>query len=187
MAGDFQIDTRQFEKAILEYQKATKKEIPEILNRAGRDVAFRAAGKTPKASQAVIRADLLRDPHLVYALTSLKLKREGKGILPSPKFSEEVNKFIALRKSSSGFLRSGWATAIEKLGGHYRGMRTKKVHGWAKKASIVRFVTEIANTVPGIGKVGEKALAEAVNSVSRDKLSWARKRLAKIAQQHSAR
>lgn len=174
----------EFRTALLEYQNATGKDGVTILNRAGRNVAFRAASFTPKALASRIRADLNKDPHLVYALTSLALKKRGVGILKKPQFRAEVRKFINRRIASAGFLRAGWAPAIEALGGSFRGKKMGD-HGWASKASITHLITEIANTVPGIDKMGVRALNEAIDFVADDMLSYAHDLLAKRAKEHS--
>jgi hypothetical protein len=175
----------EFRRALLEYQQATLKDGAEILNRAGRNVAFRAASFTPISTAAKIRADLNKDPHLKYALTSLFLRKKGRGILKSPQFREAVRKFIARRVASRGYLRSGWAPAIEALGGSYRGRKVGKGHGWARKASMTHLVTEISNTVPGIDEMGVEALNEAIDFVAADMLEYAQGLLAKRAKEHS--
>jgi hypothetical protein len=174
----------EFQHALRTYQEATGKDGVTILNRTGRNVAFRAAAFTPKATAARIRSDLSKDPHLVYALTSLALRKQGIGIVPKPGFRQEVQKFIARRVASIGFLRAGWAPAIEALGGSFRG-RKMGVHGWASKATISRLITEIANTVPGIDKEGVFALISAVDYVAADMLEYAENLLAKTAREHS--
>lgn len=175
----------QFSAALREYKEATGKDEVEILNRAGRNVAFRAASFTPKATASRIRADLMKDPHLRYALTSLYLRKRGRGILKKPEFRQEVKKLIARRIASRAYLRSGWAPAVIALGGSFRGKKSDK--GWAKKASVLNLITEIANTVPGIDKVGVKALNEAIDFVAKDMLGYAQDLLAKRAREHSAR
>jgi hypothetical protein len=158
----------------------------DVLNRAGRNVAFRASQFTPAATVGKIRSDLNRDPHLKYALTSLALKKKGIGILPSPQFAKEVEKFVARRVASRAFLRSGWSAAIEALGGVYRGRNPGKGHGYATKASVYRFLTEIANTVPGIEKIGVAALKKAIDYVSQDMIDYANSLMVKRANAHSA-
>lgn len=175
----------QFVHALREYEKATHKDGETILNRAGLNVGYRAVQFTPIATAAKIRADLMRDDHMRYALTSLSLKKKGTGTLKSPQFREVVRKFIARRIASRGYLRSGWAPAIETLGGSYRGRKVGKGHGWATKASVLHLVTEIANTVPGIDKVGVEALNKAIDFVAADMLEYAQGLLAKRAKEHS--
>src|SRR5215467_1827253 len=110
-----QFDTKLFTKALVEYKKETGKDMVDVLNRAGKNVAFRAAQFTPAATVGKIRADLNREEHLKYALTSIALRKKGIGILPSPRFRKEVERFVARRVASRAFLRSGWAPAIEEL------------------------------------------------------------------------
>ena len=178
-------DHRLFTRALKEYQKETGKDMVDVLNRAGKNVAFRAAQFTPAATVGRIRSDLNRG-NLKYALTSLALRKKGIGILPAPQFAHEVEKFVARRIASRAFLRSGWATAIEALGGTYRGRKVGKSHGWATKANIYRWLTEIANTVPGIEKVGVAALKQAIDYVSVDMINYAQSLMVKRAAAHSA-
>lgn len=181
-----EFDTRQFSRALKEYHQATGKDMTEILNRSGRNVAYRAAQFTPAATAAKIRADLNHEPHLKYALTSLALKKKGIGTLKSPLFAREVERFVARRIASRAYLRSGWAPAIEALGGTYRGRMANNRHGWATKANILRWVTEIANTVPGIETVGVEPLKRAIDFVSEDMLNYANSLMVKRAREHSA-
>ena len=185
--SDFQVDTRELSKALRQYEAATKKEIPEILNRAARNIAYRAASYTPVAKPSRIRRDLERDPHLAFALTSIQLKKRGIGILEKPDFALAVKRFISHREAGSGFIRSGWAESIIALGGSFRGKRIGRGHGWAKKANLMRYIAEIANTVPGVDKIGKKALQEAVDFVSADMINYAQKKLQKAANKHSAK
>jgi hypothetical protein len=178
------LDLKQMTRALNEYKEATGKDGATVLNRAGRNVAYRAAQFTPVATPARIRADLNSDPHLKYALTSLYLKKKGRGILKSPQFQYEVDKFVARRVASRAFLRSGWAEAIIHLGGTYRGRRVGKGHGWAHTATASALATEIANTVPGIEEMGTVALQGAINFVAEDMLGWAHSILARTAKQH---
>lgn len=182
-----EFDSKLFTKALLEYEKETGKDMVDVLNRAGKNIAFRAAQFTPSATAGKIRADLNKEPHLKYALTSIALKKKGIGILKSPKFATEVKKLEARRIASRAFLRSGWVPAIEALGGSYRGRKVGKGHGWATKANVTRWVTEIANTVPGIEKVGTEALRKAIDFVSHDMIDYANSLMVKRAEAHSAR
>ncbi len=184
MKVDF--DTRLFSQALREYQDATQKDMVVVINRAARNVAYRAAQFTPVATAAKIRADLNKDGHLKYALTSIALKKKGIGKLKSPAFAREVELFVARRIASRTFLRSGWAPAVEALGGVFRGRKFGKGHGWATKATLHRLVSVIANTVPGIEQVGTVALQGAINFVAEDMLEFANSLLFKRAKEHSA-
>lgn len=181
-----QYDQKLFQQALREYQRETGKDMVDVLNRAGRNVAFRAAQFTPAATVGKIRADLNREPHLKYALTSIALRKKGIGILPSPQFRKEVEKFVARRVASRAFLRSGWANAVEYLGGTWRGRRVGRGHGYATRASVYRFLTEVANTVPGIERIGVPALKKAIDFVSQDMIDYANSLMVKRANAHSA-
>lgn len=181
------LDTRSFQKALQLYAKATRKDEVEILNRAGRNVAYRAAQKTPTTRAANIRAELKSDDHLAYALTSIMLKKKGVGILKKPQFRKEVSRFISQRAASAGYIRAGWAGAITALGGTYKGKKNRKNAGVGSKATVQRLIAEIINTVPGIDKVGVPALQEALRYVAADMKKYAERKMAQTAKQHSAR
>ncbi len=185
----------QFQDAINSYQEATQKDMVDVLNRAGRNVAYRAAQFTDVASAAKIRAELYRDPHLVYALTSLSLRKQGIGTLPKGAFQQEVEKFISRRQSSTRYLRSGWAQAIIDLGGTFRGSRlTRGTHGYGSKATLIELLAEIAwiidepndHKADSAEEVGMKALQKALDFVTQDMQQYAEEKMAKTAKDHSA-
>ena len=62
--SDLALDTSGFEHALRVYEQATGKSMANVLNRAGRNVAYRAAQATPAASKQQVKADLNRDAHL---------------------------------------------------------------------------------------------------------------------------
>lgn len=183
-----------FADALYQYERATKKDCVEILNRAALNIAYRAAQFTPVAEAADVRSQLFRDSHLVAALTSLSLKKRGIGRLPSPEFEREMKKFVTRRVGSRRYLRSGWAPAIVALGGSFKGSRlVKGIDGYGDRATAVSLLAEIAaiideptdGKVEGAETIGEKALNEAVEFVTEDLLSYAQERLARTAQDHS--
>jgi hypothetical protein len=178
------IDTRQFTRALREYQNATGKDCVEVLNRAGRNTAYRAAQRTPKATAGKIRGELMGSPTLRFALTRIALKKRGIHKVDRAAFAAEVRKFVSRRASSAGYIRSGWAPAIEALGGSFRGKKAGK--GYATKASVSRLITEIVNSVPGAEKVGAAALQQAINFVAADMISYAQTKFAAPAAKHSA-
>lgn len=188
------LNTDEFESALDAYEQATGKDSVEILNRAGLNVAYRAAQFTPVADAADIRSGLLSDPHLVYALTALSLKKRGIGKLPAPEFQAAVAAFIAQRVASRRYLRSGWFDAIRDLGGTVRGDEFKGSHGFANKATVINLLTEIAwilDEANGVKAesaedIGAKALQEALDFVAADMLEYAQEKLAKTAAQYSA-
>jgi len=177
------LDTGDFERALLAYVDATGKEMPEVLNRAGRNIAYRAAQFTTPAQPAQIRADIKKHEGLLEALTSARLKK--KGITRVANFAEEMKKTLAIRVGSARYLRAAWAEAIAKFGGTFRG---KKMHGASaivRKATVESLLTEITALVnePTGAKADSAeakmmpALQEAVNFVGNDMLEYAAKKI----------
>lgn len=187
-------DVSQLIFAFRAYKAATKKDEVEIVNRASRNIAYRASSFTPKGQANKIRRDLMSDPHLRYALTSIILKKRGVGRLPSPQFQKEVDKFVSRRASSANYLRAGWAKAIVDLGGTFRGAKFRGAGGFANKAIISRIIAEIVNTtthstaasVQGAELIGNEALQKAIAFVSEDMLSFAKELMAPTAKKFSA-
>lgn len=213
MGIETKIDVSRFVLALRSYRAATKKDGAEVLNRAARNIAYRTASFTPKASKAAIRSQLFKDPHLRYALTSLALKRIGgktltknqikynplnklaqtKGLLGKGEFQKAVDAFVARRMSSAAYLRAAYAEAVTQLGGTFKGARFKGASGFANKATVSKLVAEIVGIVSepdqahatSAEKIGLKAVQEAINFVSEDMINYAKTLMAKTAAAHS--
>lgn len=187
------IDTTKFVAALRAYRLATKKDTVEVLNRAARNVAFRASQFTPKGNAGKIRADLMRDPHLRYALTALQLKKTGQGRLPSPQFQAAVDRLVSKRASSANYLRAGWAKAVQDLGGSFRGAKFRGAGGFANKAIVSRLIAEIVNTtthtksasVIGAELIGTEALQKAIAFVAEDMIQFAKQLMGTTAKKFS--
>jgi hypothetical protein len=180
-------ETKNLQKAFRLYAKATQTDEADILNRAGRNIAFRAAGATPRSRSAKIKSELYGDGHLAWALTSIQLKKRGVGILKKPGFRKEVSRFVTQRASSAGYMRAGWSASIAAFGGKYKGKKNRKANGDAKLATARHLVATLSNNATDIDKVGQDALRQAVAYVAADMRSYAEKKLAKRAREMSAR
>ncbi len=190
-----QSSLRNFEEALELYERATKKEMSSVLNRAGLNVAYRAAQFTSFAERGAILRALKSNPKLAYALTALSLKKRGIGALPKGQFQAEVDAFIQRRISSSRYLRTGWAPAIIALGGTFKGVKTERgAEGYADKSTPAKLLTIIANVVKEPNEAQAyraenalfPALEEAVNFVAEDMTKHAQEKLAKTAEAFSA-
>lgn len=194
MATGVKVDTSQFRFALRAYKAATKKDCVDVLNRAAKNVAFRASSFTPKGQANRIRRDLMRDPRLRYALTSIILKKRGIGRLPSPQFQKEVDKFVSRRASSAGYLRAGWAKAIIELGGTFRGAKFKGAGGFANRALVNKLLADIVNTtthanaasVKGAELIGSEALQKAIAFVAEDMITFSKQLMMPTAKKFSA-
>lgn len=193
MSAGITVDTSQFRLALRSYKAATLKDEVEILNRAARNVAFRASSFTPKGNASRIRQDLMRDKHLRYALTAIALKKKGIGKLASPQFQKAVDSFVSRRASSANYLRAGWAKAIEDLGGSFRGSKFRGAGGFANKAIVNKLIADIVNTtshrntasVRGAELIGDRALQKAIAFVAEDMITYAKQRMGLTASKFS--
>ena len=176
------LDTRDFERALLNYASATDKDMADVLNRAGRNIAFRAAQFTTPAQPARIRADILAHEGLLEALTSRRLKKKG---VRAENFKTEMKKTLAIRMSSARYLRAAWAEAIAKFGGAFKGKKMRGASALVKKANAVSLLAEITALVnePTSAKADSAeakmmpALQEAVDFVGADMLEYAAKKM----------
>lgn len=188
------VDTSQFILALRAYRAATKKDSVEVLNRAARNVAYRSSQFTPKGNASKIRRDIMRDPNLRYALTSIALRKKGVGRLPSPQFQKAVDALVSRRASSANYLRAGWAKAIQDLGGSFRGVKFRGAGGFGNKAIINKLIANIVNTtshktqasVVGAELIGGKALQQAIAFVAEDMIAYAKQLMAPTAKKFSA-
>lgn len=193
-AGLNKVDTSQFIFALRAYRAATKKDCVEVLNRAARNVAFRSSSFTPEGNANKIRRDLMRDPHLRFALTAIILKKRGVGRLPSPQFQKEVDKYVSRRASSANYLRAGWAKAIVDLGGSFRGAKFRGAGGFANKALVNKLIANIVNTtehanavsVRGAELIGSEALQRAISFVAADMIQFSKELMMPTAKKFSA-
>lgn len=181
----FKADIEQFKFALRAKKAACHNTLPDILNHAAKNIAFRSSSFVPKANPAKIRAELMRDPHLRFALTSMALKKKGVGRLKSPEFAKAVLAYVGRRVSSANYLRASFANAIEQLGGTFRGSKMRGASGFANKAQASRFIAEIVSIVeqPTSAKadsaeaIMQKAAWEAIRFVTEDMLVYARRKL----------
>lgn len=181
------LDTRDFERALLNYEAATGRDLPEVLNRAGKNIAYRTASFTKPALAGQIERDLTRgaDEHFLAALTSIRLRKKGIGRVAAPQFRKEMTKTLMGRIGSKGYMRYAWAEAIEKFGGNFRGKRLAGASAEVIKATVNSLLTAITASVnqPTEAKAAsaeEKmmpALQEAVDFVAADMLEYAAKKM----------
>jgi hypothetical protein len=140
----FRSNIEKFRVALRAKAAACNHAYVDILNKAAINVAYKATHFTPKADAGRIRASLMSDPHLRYALVATLLKKKGVGALKSPEFAKAVEKFVSRRASSAGYLRSSWAPAIRSLGGTFSGAEFPGAsEGFANKATISFLVAEV--------------------------------------------
>jgi hypothetical protein len=194
--GDVGLDTdvAKWEQAIDSYEAATGKDHAEVLNHAERNIGFRSAQFTPAATRARIKADLKRDGHMIYALTSKALKARGIVALKTPEFAKAVEKFLAKRVSSARYLRSAFAQGVIDLGGHWRGRRfTRGASGFGNEASPHNLVAELVaitnqpdeSHAASAEQIGLDAINKAIEFVADDMQEFADRIMGQTAREHS--
>lgn len=184
------VNLTNFTAAIREVQAVTKKTEAEIVTRAARNVAYRAAQYTPRSSAGRIRSRL-RSGNLLARLASSELKRE-KGRYTQAELASRMRKIEKRRTSNVVAMRAGWAKAITDLGGSFRGARAKPSHsaarGFGKAATVGNLVSTIRNSVvtqsvrgvaTGAGDIPfmSEALAQAVDFVTADMREYAKRKI----------
>ena len=183
-----QVDLSKFRAALVAVKNQTKKPEADIVNRAMRDVAFRSASFTPKATASSINSALGGKTGRVLAgLAAVACnKKFGVKKWSRVEHKEMMVKILKRRKSGIGALRAGWIPAIQALGGSYRGAKLASgsaSKGTAKKATINNLVGVIKNAVftrnnkgekTGVGNiaVASDALGKAIRFVINDRQTY---------------
>lgn len=181
------IDAREFTRAVQLYEKATQKDEADILNRAGKNVSFRAAQFTPKATGAKIKAELMRDK---LAIRILSARRKFRG-MTMQKRSAVTRRFIAARVRSARYVSAGWANAIAAFGGNASRFRvnpkSEAAKGYGIRARANKLVAELANNARGADRVALSALQDAIDFVAKDMTSFAQRKLQNTADKFSVK
>lgn len=212
----FTMNVPGFSKVLKQYAAATKKELPDVLNRALRNVGFRAAQFTPKDSPAEIEADLLKDKFALKFITSKLRARIGKQFTTKKGKTRTVQRvtrkqialatrqFIKRRKRRTGFLRAGWVAALISAGLKTSGLsgnlladsKSKNAIGSGVLATVNTLRASLSNGVwsrlGGKSKARtavamQQALQRAMAFVAKDMDTFAKDKLGKVAKQYSAK
>ena len=114
-----ELDTREFQRALLKYIPTTKRDLPEIVNKRAINVAFKAIRFTPKANAGKIRRQLKKQakgkaPLAALILNKLQGKYGRKGYYGA-KMKSEVDEWIAGKIRGIGYLKSGWLAAGRQI------------------------------------------------------------------------
>lgn len=181
------INTAEFRKTLALYQRATNKDMAEVLNRAGRNVAFKAISFTPMARKGKVdqwKPDRRgQRGRMFYALlTKQRRSIKGQGIRRA---AEQEH---AKRSKSRGYIKAGWIEAAKDFGGKPRkrtfpGGRAAK--GYGVKASTFRLEAFLYNFSEGADKVGKVPLNRAMAVVAKDMRSYALSKMRKTGRRFS--
>jgi len=188
----------RFTRVLREVKTATRKASVEIVNRAARDVAFRAASFTPKTTGAIVAATL--SSKMLAGLASAALRKNGK--FTKAEHKAYMKRILAKRKRGIGGIRAGWIPAIKALGGTYRGAKmngggsaSKGKGKMATTSSLVAFITNaiITTSAKGVQTGGgnipfaKAALEKAIRFVTSDREAYLRKKKLAEAMKQASR
>lgn len=112
MADGFQIDTREFDKALVIYSQAVQKDAAYIVNRTALNVAIKTAAATPRTAPRQITNLLKKE--VWWKVVTKRLKKKGRKITRAnrERYSEKMQR---QRLKVRGYLRSGWNPAMRIL------------------------------------------------------------------------
>lgn len=194
MSDIIMLDTRRLKSALLDVLRDAKKIEADVVNKAAKDIAFRAMGQTGFASPGQIEGELLTDK-LAIRIVASRLRKKGN--FTKAQLASGVRKLINARKRGSRFRRVGWIPAIKALGGSPRGERVRSggmaSRGYAKPATVSDLTALIANvsydamTGPNAARSQAQminALKAAVAIVAKDREEYARKKMDAMLSRH---
>lgn len=193
MSVTVDIDTRQFEAAILECIEHTSRTIPDVINKACVDIIINAANETPKASKKAIVSDLIKEypstyikgsvavtrpAQLIYLIINAARRKAGQKALSNSEMSAATDKFIKRRIQSIGYIAyAGWNPANKALGGKGFGRRSSKPEGitssnadsgFGIQATVSLAFATMVNCATGAAKVGAEAFQRVMDSKALD-------------------
>lgn len=158
MSVTLKADLPRFLAALRSKIKLSARGEAEVINKSLRNVAFRAASFTDKATARDVTSDLKRD-NILLKLAIRYCRRKygtGKGAWGNKKEAKaKIREAMALilkkRKRGIGALRAGWIPSIQQLGRSYRGAKVNAGGtaslGSAKKADAESLTGAITNAV----------------------------------------
>ncbi len=194
MSVNSQSNIREFQAGIRAIMMATKRTEAEVVNRALKNVAFRAMQYTPHAEPGMIQAELYRDNILIKMATSWLKKKEGAPItgrggrvkttksgkirvhggITRAKIAAAAARLLRIRLSRVRAIRAGWIPAVKAFGGTIRGASRKSggsaQDGIGVPATPSRLYGFIQNSLVTHNSKGAKtdvsSIPEAVNALN---------------------
>lgn len=165
MDMSIKVDTREFDKAMKEYMKYTKRTIVESINQHAYYIARNATLTTKAATKEEIRKDMeaasRKYPNISVAaiLTNMERKRKGLKGLYGDRLTNAIEAFIKRRERARNFLRSGWIPAIKRLE-----KSVPKKGGTAIPPNTKRRRAMYGGATPAISTFSRKVIASIWNS-----------------------
>lgn len=201
MAVEITVDAREFNAALKEYIKVSKRSLTEIVNKRAVNIAFKSIRYTPKATQSRIKRDLKQKSRtnpkapVGAILVNYKRGQAGKKGLYGSEMADAVENLRLGRERSSGFIKSGWIGAVQDLAPHAKVFRRPprivvkgRPKGYGRPARQgINPTAEIVNQVAGAVKVGASALQRAMNEDAIDMRTYVAKKMQQDADRFNAR
>lgn len=169
------LDDRVLTRRLRAYVKASGKSIPEALNRAGRNTAFKAIRLTKKTKLAQITADVGTVANPTSGAYAAYLHgHPGAGKLPKGSLLAKIQAMIKSKRSSIGYIAAGFLMAARAFGQTLRSLnpRSLAARGYGKKATVHHYVSELMNTAPGADTVALRPLEEAAHAGLDDMMAY---------------
>lgn len=204
------IDTREFQAALKQYIRHSKRDLAFIVNKRAINVAFIALRKTPTATGKRIERDLRkrisvagrkgrgRPPRAALIIASGS-EHAGPGGKPTPglygqEMANRIKRFVASRQRSRGYVKSGWLKSIRDLERRTPGRAKRKPRnvqdfkrlpgeGRAARQGI-NPTAEVINHATDALKIGKRPLQEALNADAADMRRFTAKRMQKAADKY---
>lgn len=206
------LDTREFQSALRQYARHSKRSMAEIVNKRAINVAFIAMRKTPTARANRIERDLRkrisvpgrkgkgRPPRAALIIASGS--RHAGRAKPAPglygaEMREAVEKLVKQRQRSRGYVKSGFMKSIRDLERRTKGRAKrqprnvqdfKRLPGEGRGARAgLNPTAEVINYATDAVKLAGKPLQQAINADARDMRTFTAKRMQKDANKFNAR
>lgn len=172
-----EIDTREFQRALLKYIPTTKKDLAQICNERALNIAFHAIRFQKSARKNRISRELLKPANeegapLAALIINKSEGQKGKPGLYGTDMSDAIGRVITARERRRGYLKAGWLAVARNLASKIGKTLRRKPSGvdvWEAEGSSVKArvsftpFAKIINAVPGIAKVGKPGLQRAIN------------------------
>jgi hypothetical protein len=192
------VDTRGLAKALREYQEATGKDLPTVVNRAAVNLAFRSAQLTKTADKFSVASG--RGIYQFRQWVRWVFTSKGKfPPLTDDEIIKEGAKILRKRAAAVGYIRAGWVRAGKKIqqkaGNIGRVVSAPRVpaklgRGYAIAArQAISTFAQITNASTSksptsdaaLRRYGGDGLKGAIAFVTADMLAYARKKMAERA------
>lgn len=203
-----ELDVSEFSRALREYAKVSSRELPEIINHAAIDVAYKAMAQTPRAQKSDVIPYESGFYNALLASGKTKYGRIVKGFRGGFKNKELAKAIYRKRLSAISYSKALWLTVAKKLGANVRSLARKSSsidgggHGeyvTAKKAkpftTILDKATVVAQAtfeIDGIEAshataVMNSALQKGIDAVAKKTFAKIAKKLREAGRRHSGR